>query len=254
VQGFKADATMRIITLLLLFATIVQIDRADAEIRINSQALTDKGHLLSNVVVYYVITNSHGQRLGYDPRKQQGYTEIEGSYGITDANDIPGIKSSIKPNNGNHLIELIGDTLMVFGLDVSMLQNINGKDIKNFDFEGIVDNGLTSKFQVVYSQDPVHPSLTVRRFATPLSLKQDIALSYRVGWIENGEIMASLLKRVDVIEAAIVLQHSDTAKNQLAAFVNDVNTQNGKCIKDEAAKILLEDAQYIIEHLEEELW
>ena len=66
--------------------------------------------------------------------------------------------------------------------------------------------------------------------------------------------MASLLKRVDVIEAAIVLQHSDTAKNQLAAFVNDVNTQNGKCIKDEAAKILLEDAQYIIEHLEEELW
>jgi hypothetical protein len=52
------------------------------------------------------------------------------------------------------------------------------------------------------------------------------------GWIDNAGIANSL--------------QSKLAKNNLEAFVNEVQSQSGKHISEQAAGFLLRDAQYLL--------
>ncbi|MBI4822796.1 MAG: hypothetical protein HY805_00985 [Nitrospirae bacterium] len=67
--------------------------------------------------------------------------------------------------------------------------------------------------------------------------------------INNDGIMQSLLKKIEAVEDSIARGQNKTARNQLNAFINEVNAQKDKHISDKTVKILLEDAQYILETL-----
>ena len=90
----------------------------------------------------------------------------------------------------------------------------------------------------------------ITRVSTPSSLKQDVELSRKVEWITNNGIMKSLLSKADNIEKSISKDKKDTAQNQLNAFIKEVKAQDEKHIHKDAAKMLIEDAEYMMNNLE----
>lgn len=210
--------------------------------------------------VYAIITDPQGRRVGYDIATKQYIEEFPASFGFS-FKDIDGVSGrdeiSDKFNGGGMLnlipgtytIEVIGVGLTVFEVGIGISRGIISEGFTRFDFEGVIDKDLTSKFQFTYTSDPSKPAGTATRITTYSSLKQDITLSRKIGWINNDGIMNSLLKKVEAIEASMAKGKNDTAKNQLNALINEINAQKGKQIDEKAVKMLLEDAQYIIDQL-----
>ena len=242
--------------------------------------------------VYYLITDPQGRRVGYDSVTKQYVEEFPASFGfslkvrdeISEKFHGDAIFNLIP---GSYTIEVIGVGLTSFDVNIGISRGIMSEGIKGFDFDGVIDKGLISKFQFTYNSDPANPAGTAKRFITTSSLKQDITLSRKIGWIDNDGIMNSLLKKVEAIEASIAKGNKTAAKNQLNAFINEVRAQScesesefvfdctsgkhiigkvvrtkpsyikegGKLVKlpDEeevkAVKILLEDAQYLLGNL-----
>ena len=240
-------------SMIVIFISIVLINVhiafAEPGIQINSHAEYADGGLISKTSVYYIVTDPQGQRLGYDPSTKQRYTEFEGGYGAEGIDDVYTVVADVIPVDGNYTVEVIGDGLMVFSVEIAMYREIVGEGLSTMEISGLTDKGLTSKFQMAYNSDPSKPAGSVVRVASPSNLKQDIALSRKIGWIDSDGIMMSLYKKAEAIEKSMSKDDKTTAKNQIEAFMNEVNAQKGKHIKDEAVKILLEDAQYIMEHL-----
>ncbi|HLE09375.1 MAG TPA: hypothetical protein VI914_07080, partial [Thermodesulfobacteriota bacterium] len=58
----------------------------------------------------------------------------------------------------------------------------------------------------------------------------------------------SLLKKAEAAEESIERGNTRAAENELNALINEVEAQRGKHITDDAAKMLIEDAQYIIDN------
>lgn len=140
-----------------------------------------------------------------------------------------------------------------------------------FNYEGVIDKGRTSKYQFTYTSDPTKPAAVATRIVEPGNLKQDIELLRKLKdlWtadngeiirdasgemridsqIDNDGIMNSLLKKAEAIEASIARGNRKAAENQLNAFINEVEAQKDKHISSKAVKILLEDAQYLVDNL-----
>jgi len=214
--------------------------------------------------VYTIITDPQGRRVGYDITTKKYIEEFPASFGFS-FKDIDEVGNEVggrdeisdKFNGGGMLnlipgtytIEVIGVSLTTYDLDIAISRRITSEGFTSFSFNGIIDKDLTSKFEMTYNSDPSKPAGSVVRVASLSSLKQDIALSRKIGWIDNDGIMMSLYKKAEAIEKSLARDDKNTAKNQLDALINEVNAQKGKHIKDEAIKILLEDAQYLMEHL-----
>lgn len=69
------------------------------------------------------------------------------------------------------------------------------------------------------------------------------------GWIKNAGILNSLDQKLTAAVSAIVRGDTDSAKNVLAAFVNEVDAQSGKGLEAEAVALLKFNAQYLISRL-----
>lgn len=220
---------------------------AESRIQINSHALNNEG-FINKLTVPYIIADPQGRKLGFDPRNKERYKEFEGGYGTTAIDESYSAEAIIEPSNGNYIIELIGKALCSFDLEISIDRG-DDEGLKGYSIIGVLDEGLTSKIILTYNSDPTKPAASIVRLASPSSLKQDISLSRKIGWIENDGIMNSLLKKAEAIEASIAKGKNDTAKNQLNAFVNEINAQKGKQIDEKAVKVFLEDVQYIIDQL-----
>jgi hypothetical protein len=258
--------------------------------------------------VYYLITDPQGRRVGYDSVTKQYVKEFPASFAFSlKGRDAISEKfhgdAIFNLIPGSYTIEVIGVGLTAFDVNIGISRGIMSEGIKGFDFEGVTDKGLISKFQFTYNPDPAQSAIIATRVTTPSSLKQDIILARKTGdiwrdengdvikavkWIDNDGIMTSLLKKAETIEASIAKGNKTTAKNQLKAFINEVKAQScesesefafdctsgkhiigkvvrtkpsytkegGKLVKlpDEeevkAVKMLLEDAQYLMESLQ----
>jgi hypothetical protein len=227
--------------------------------------------------VYYLITDSQGRRAGYDTATKQYIHEFPASIGFDldtegrDENEDFNGEAMFNLTTGVYTIDIIGVGLTDFNIAIGISRGTQDEDTKNFDFKslkltpeqianinrrhtdfdfsGLTDKGLISRFQFTYTSDPSKPAATATRIATSESLKQDITLSRKIGWIDNDGIVNSLLAKANAIEASIVKGDKETAGNQLNAFVNEVNAQKGKQIADQAVKIFLEDVQYMLGNL-----
>ncbi|MCK4738394.1 MAG: hypothetical protein KAT46_00455 [Deltaproteobacteria bacterium] len=201
-------------------------------------------------LVEFLITNPDGKKLGYNLETQEYYKEFEGGY----TNIMPegesvfsGSEAGFNLIEGTYMIETIGAvklTKFYMGIRINSKDNYGG-----FEVEGVIDKGLTSKFEFVYSSDGLTPwSLT--RVATFSSLKQDIELAHKVGWIKNKGIMQSLLKKAEAIEGSIERDRSTrSAENQLNALIKEIKAIKSKHIDDKAVTMLTEDVEYLLENL-----
>ena len=245
-------SNIRILTGFFIFVFLFghsQLVFSEPSIQINSTAMDGKGVFLPKTIPYLIITDPAGLKVGYDPTIDKKYNEFNAGWTISGSDEIEGFEAMFPPINGTYTIEVIGSSLMAFFIDISIYREIAGEGLPSLEVRGVTDKGITSQFQFTYNSDPSKPAGSAVRIATPSSLKQDIALSRKIGWIDSDGIMMSLYKKAEAIEKSLARDDKNTAKNQLDALINEVNAQKGKHIKDEAIKILLEDAQYLMEHL-----
>ncbi|MBI5894428.1 MAG: hypothetical protein HZB79_12445 [Deltaproteobacteria bacterium] len=232
----------------MMFLAHSQLVFAEAGIQINSTAEGSDGSFLSKTTVKYIITDPAGRRLGKDPRNNQKYNEFSGGYGTTAIDDQYSVEAIFPPINGTYTIEVIGSSLMMFSLDISIYREIAGEGLPSFEIRGVTDKGITSKFQMTYSSDPnITPK--VEKVVTISDAKNDVNIAYNLGLITNAGIEQSLIAKLNAAEKAINKGKKQTAENQLNAFINEVNAQKDKHIKENAVKILIEDAEYLINHL-----
>ncbi|MCK4738393.1 MAG: hypothetical protein KAT46_00450 [Deltaproteobacteria bacterium] len=202
--------------------------------------------------VPFIVYNSEGIKLGYDPRTEEYFNEL-GEYGtggqscIDCIDDTPHThEAGFRLQDGDYKIELWGFEPTSFLFEMMIV----GKDApKGFNISGVVDKDKSSTITLTYSS--VSRDLwSLTRVATFSSLKQDIELAHKVGWIKNKGITASLLKKASAIEASVERDRSTrSAENQLNALIKEIKAIKSKHIDDKAITMLTEDVEYLLKNL-----
>jgi uncharacterized repeat protein (TIGR02543 family) len=72
---------------------------------------------------------------------------------------------------------------------------------------------------------------------------------YDQGEIDKAEIKESLLDKLYAAKKMIDKGKTKTSKNILKAFINHLKAQSGKHVSEEAANMLIADAEYVINNL-----
>jgi hypothetical protein len=86
--------------------------------------------------------------------------------------------------------------------------------------------------------------------ATIRSTRADAQRMRQLGWIGSNGILNSLLAKLDAAQRALDRGQTQTAINQLHAFIHEVEAQAGKQITAEGAAHLVHDAEWIIAGLQ----
>lgn len=118
----------------------------------------------------------------------------------------------------------------------------------SFSVDGTAEPGLQASSNMVQYAALRQP-VTITRVVSPAILKWHIELVYRMGWIDSEGVMKSLFKKAEAVEASIAREQNKTAKNQLNAFMNELNAQHGKHLNDNAMSMLSRDVQFLLYYL-----
>ncbi len=183
--------------------------------------------------VRYMITDPDGLRVGDDPRTNEDYDEFVASGGYASTSLIPSHQDQFQREiefnlkDGTYTIEMIGTGLTEYGITILLNRSTDGitrdgRTSKEVSFDSVTDKDLSSKFQFTYASDPTKPIGTATRLSDPAGLKQDIIVARKIGWIKNDGIETSFLKKAEAIEASIASGNKTAAKNQIEAFINEV--------------------------------
>ncbi len=73
--------------------------------------------------------------------------------------------------------------------------------------------------------------------------------SYQKGWIDNGGILNSLIKKLENAKKDLQKNNNNAVKNKLEAYAQELQAQRGKHIKEEAFTVLKYYSDYIISGL-----
>ncbi len=205
--------------------------------------------IMVDAEVETLLIDPQGNQKGFDPSTNSYVSQIPNAGRWVD--EIPGIPpvrmtGVERPITGTYILKIIGLDQRTYGGGI--LTRDSSGTAHELSFIGLTSTGLISTYTITYDPTPgVKP--TVVRVATIQSTRQDVTLSYNVGWITNAGIVKSLLAKLDAAESSINRGQKKTAANQLNAFINEVKAQTTFHIKPECAKMLIEDAEYILGHL-----
>lgn len=246
--------TMQFITALFFFSMlsfhcVVVQAYAEAGIQINTHAIDSDGSFLADTVVDFIITDPEGLRVGYDPRSKHSFEEFDAGYGSEGIDEFYHNVAFFPPEDGTYTIDVIGDELKAFHMSIAISREGSGGGMPIYSVKGVVDEGLVSRFELSYSSDSDWPSGTVVRVATASSLIQDIKLSRKAGWIDNNGVMKRLLKKAKAAEASIKKGNNKAATKQLEAIKKEIYAQAAKHLNNDAAMMLLEDVQQLIDSM-----
>lgn len=205
--------------------------------------------------VEFVITNPFNQKSGFDPKINKRYDEINDSYGAfsVDSED-PNVEApeSVKefmtsePIDGNYRLSLYGTKLSKFTLFIVLARSIRTGDRKAFEFKGVIDSGATLQYQFEYNSTPNVPFIA-KKVVEGSTLLQDIYNCFKLGLIKNQGLYTSLKQKANNAIAQHDKGQDRSAVNLLQAFLNEVKAQTGKGVDNDAAAILTEDAQALIQ-------
>ena len=113
---------------------------------------------------------------------------------------------------------------------------------------GIVGVDSTSSFQIQFVPSPGSTPQVIR-VATFQSTLDDINNSLQLGLIDNQGIADSLSSKINAAANAAARGQTQTSRNNLNAFKNEVNAQAGKHVMGIAVQVLLEDADSLIRRI-----
>lgn len=200
-----------------------------------------------------LISDGNGRQTGFDPVSGSILKEIPGSSyfsGSTDNEETgdPGPQfhsiQIFQPATGNYNVAVSGLVAGTFEMDVAPYSQ-DGSPQPRFSLVGIATTNSTSVFAITYNSAPGSSS-NVTRVATFQSTLSDIANSAQFGLIDDQGIANALSSKIAAASSAAASGDTDTAKNVLGAFLNQLNAQNGKHINGIALQVLREDAASLI--------
>jgi hypothetical protein len=196
-----------------------------------------------------LITDPTGNRTGFDPTASLVKKEIpQSSYGQdfltdNDTGEAGGITHSVnvfQPAQGDYNVVVNGLKSGTYSLSVASFSSDGSKNPSSL--MGIAGNGSSSAFQVDFSSSP-GGATRLTRLATFQSVLDDISNGLQLGLIDNQGIANSFSKKLLAAQGASVL----TRNSILTAFKNEVIAQSGKHVNGIASKVLIEDADSLIE-------
>lgn len=206
-------------------------------------------HSGESLQVELLVIDPQGNKTGFDPSVNTIVEQIPNSgWGV---DEFPGIPPTRfvgigEPKGGTYRLEVIGINPTTYTLGIRMADSAGNS--RQPVFNGITSLGIISTYTITYDPAPgVTPK--VERVVTIEDIKNDVKIAFNLGLINNEGVQQSLLAKLENAKKEIGQGNIQAAKNILKAFINEVNAQKEKHIKEYAVKILLEGANYLIEHL-----
>jgi hypothetical protein len=155
----------------------------------------------------------------------------------------------IAPLSGDYKLQVIG--IRDGGYKMYFTLAGEGRPVKHKLFNGIsriISPGTTHTYQIAYDRDDVSKS-QLTKIVSPQEIEDGLIIASKFHWIDNNEIHSSLTQQMKKAKAAHDRGEISRATAILEAFINEVERQKGKHIKNEAADIFIDDAQTYIEQL-----
>lgn len=202
-------------------------------------------------VAYFVIEDPQGQKSGYDPYTETKFDEIPGgdyanfTLGSLESDAKSrtshefGTNAENPPVDGTYQVTVHGVELGKFEITVFLTRD--GK-FNRFQKIGITDSGSSSNFLFTKGDN----SALIKK-ADHNSLRKNVELSYKIGWILNKGIYISLLQKLNSASRSYDRGQINAATNTLQAFINELEAEEEKNLAIDAVTILKEDAELLIQ-------
>jgi hypothetical protein len=137
----------------------------------------------------------------------------------------------------------IGQYSLIIGAEAS------DGTVQTSSMVGLTNVGVNVTYELSYNPTAGTPQ-HVTFLATFQSTLADIANSLALGLIDNRGIANALSTKISAASAAAGSGNSNTAKNILNAFINQVNAQSSEHINGIAPQVLLTDANSLLGQLQ----
>jgi hypothetical protein len=155
----------------------------------------------------------------------------------------------LSPLSGDYKLQVVGIRDGGYKMAFTLVGAGTSLDHKLFrGISRIISPGTIHNYQITYDRDDVSKSQLIK-IVSPQEIKDSLNIASKFHWIDNNGILNSLAKKIENAESAIDRGQIDSAINILGAFINEVQAQKGKHIKNEAADTLIDDAQSYIAQL-----
>jgi hypothetical protein len=114
----------------------------------------------------------------------------------------------------------------------------------NLNLKRIISPGTRHTYSISFDRDNIN-NLRVTKNVTLAELRNSVQAASKLHWI--GKSTANkLIRRLQNAEAALAKSQNKTAKDELNAFIKEVNGWNWLPINKKAAEMLADDAQTLI--------
>ena len=207
-----------------------------------------------------IVIDPFGRKLGRDPITDTIYNEIPDSNYTKDgpiiSSDNPINSEDIhegrviyisSPLDGEYSLKVIGTNSGTYTLDFSSYNE--AEESTDVTFEGIIDTGITSNYILNYNRNPEEP-IEVERIITITDAIKDTEMSYQLGWITKKWVRDLLILKLKIAQKLQQKKAYKAAIEIVRLFIFEVKFYNKKgIINDQAKNLLINDAQYIIEHI-----
>lgn len=115
----------------------------------------------------------------------------------------------------------------------------------NLNLKRIISSGMVHTYSISFNGDDIN-KLKVTKDVTSGELKTGIQIAFDLTWIDSDGVLNSLIQELENADSALARGQTNSAVNELQAFINEVEAQKGRHINKEAAEILADDARTLI--------
>lgn len=207
-----------------------------------------------------LVTDPLGRRLGRDPLSGIDYDEITDA-GYTEEGPILSSDTPIDPDeihegriiyihspiNGNYDIKVIGTDSGAYTLDFLIYDDAGESFVASF--EKITAPDVVSDYSLNYSTDPEEP-VEIEEGITLDDTIEDVKISYDLGWITKKWVEALLIAKLRIAKRLEQKGRIRLERAVLKLFIGEVKFFHKRGhINDQTKELLINDTQYIIEHL-----
>lgn len=190
------------------------------------------------------IPNLSSYNFGMKPNFDEAFVGYYDKFHYISQNGSP-----VQVQSGRYIITLYGITTSVIaklGIDFGIVDIDEYSKIQNIFI--VYPNSIWTYEFTIPDMPPADHSIVLTKVATPSDLIADVNTSNQLGYFTTPGIYNSLLSKAQNAKAKFDAGQTVPGKNIINALITEINAQNSKQINPDAAKVLLEDAQYILAH------
>ncbi|MFC1522960.1 C39 family peptidase [Elusimicrobiota bacterium] len=214
--------------------------------------------------VHLLLTDPLGRKVGYNPsappygwamwdhyhEMPNSAYEPEGGLPVdpNDPHNRPPVVRELKIGpveiRGDYKLEVVGTGDGIYHIDM-LLINKNGEILLDSTSLGLASSNTKDHFS--FSYDPLSSQpVPIIKNVTLMTLQKDLNTAFNIGLIDNQGIYNSLKKKIGAAISAQWRGKAKVIRNILQSFINELEAQRNKHIKDEAYQVLKNDVEVLL--------